>query len=220
MHKVKKNWVVKGGVAGAMLVSMVAVPASSMVAQATENEVADATTGEEIGTVASSDPVEEVTQSGNEVVSADVDTTTQQIQPLATDNRDGTTTWIANEDEGVTVLRDSIQRITYPGGPDAPNEYEDWVFDAGLRFQLEIDSSRTSIKSGDKINIPITSDKDGYVGAAGHGAFSEMKGTISGVGSIEYISDDVGFLITVDNDITNSIIVNTELAGEGAQPFQ
>ncbi|WP_169833660.1 MucBP domain-containing protein, partial [Enterococcus pallens] len=207
MHKVKKNWVVKGGVAGAMLVSTVAVPASNMVAHATENEVADVTTGEEIGTVASSDPVEEVAQAGNEVANTEVDTTTQQIQPLATENPDGSTTWVAGEDSEASIS--GFTRVNASGTPIpvTSDSTDSTGVNSGVQFSLVIDNSNNTIEVGDKITIPIVSDRRGI------SLFSGLGANISGVGRISFVSDNVGFQLTVNQRIENKKEINVTLPG-------
>lgn len=198
MHKVKKNWVVKGGVAGAMLVGTVASPASNLLAHAAENEVVDAT-GEGVGTVASSDPVEEVAQQSNEVVAAGTDMP-QRPQPRATENPDGTKTWVVNEDAGISIDKDTVHRVDKDGNP-VTSSYSSQAMHSGISFIMNLNSELAKPKNGDKIIIPITSDRSDLPMAKGQGAFARTNGTIPGLGTIEYESDDVGFVITVTSDM-------------------
>ncbi|OTO18882.1 hypothetical protein, partial [Enterococcus sp. 3H8_DIV0648] len=122
MHKVKKHWVVKGGVAGAMIVGSVGAPLVPHMVLAAETENVDPGDGEEVKakslddvqettpTVeATTEAVPEATAETEEAPEEKTDDTgktedetktseTKEKQTRVVENEDGTKTWTANED--------------------------------------------------------------------------------------------------------------------------
>lgn len=212
MHKVKKNWVVKGGVAGAMLVGTVASPASNLLAHAAENEVVDAT-GEGVGTVASSDPVEEVGQQGGDVVTAGTDMP-QRPQPRATENPDGTTTWVANEDAEVTVsdlylIDENLNKF---------NEVaSDQYFENGLHMIVNIDNLSNKLAVGDEIKIPIRLETS--TGINSSNVLSELIANIDGIGGLAYSTEENSFILKVETTSIEKKRIEINLVGRSKSKF-
>ncbi|MBO0458501.1 MucBP domain-containing protein, partial [Enterococcus hulanensis] len=244
MHKVKKHWVVKSGVAGAMIVGTVAAPASSFIAQAAEADVMEdgeafqtqelertvdssipemgetpVTTSEE--TEESEEEQTEETTSTEEPEGKTEETTEKETksktartakssekQTRATENEDGSKTWVANEDEGITVT--NIRRITSDGGK-APSSYSDTTYHNGIAFTLTLSNVGGDIKAGDNIIIPITSDSDNI--------FSSIEGKIQNIGDIEFISSEEGFKLSVLENIEGDKKVEVLLAGDSTGQY-
>ncbi|OTO14312.1 KxYKxGKxW signal peptide domain-containing protein, partial [Enterococcus sp. 3H8_DIV0648] len=230
MHKVKKHWVVKSGVAGAMIVGTVAAPASSFIAQAAEADVMEdgeafqtqdlertvdssipemgetpVTTSEEEEseeeqteeTTSTEEPegkTEETTEKETKSKTARTSESSEK-QTRATENEDGTKTWVANEDSEVKVS--NVKRLKSDGSVAKP-EYTIEKYDAGLSFTFEVDNSKESINVGDKIIIPIYGNSQSNNGLA---TFNQLAGDIPGIGTVKYISDDVGFELLVAKEI-------------------
>ncbi|MFQ7236766.1 MAG: hypothetical protein ACLRPU_17985, partial [Enterococcus hulanensis] len=176
MHKVKKHWVVKGGVAGAMIVGSVGAPLVPHMVLAAETENVDPGDGEEVKAKSLEDvqettptveattvpettsETEEGTKDTTEDTTKDTEKTedetktseTKEKQARVVENEDGTKTWTVNEDENIDVS--NVRRITSTG-ETAPDSYSGMTLHEGLAFTLKIDT--TQIKKGDQIIIPI-----------------------------------------------------------------
>ncbi|MBO0459919.1 MucBP domain-containing protein, partial [Enterococcus hulanensis] len=209
MHKVKKHWVVKGGVAGAMIVGSVGAPLVPHMVLAAETENVDPGDGEEVKakslddvqettpTVESTtEAVPEATSETEEAEETTEDTTedtektedetktseTKEKQARVVENEDGTKTWTANEDEGVNVT--NVHRVNPDGTTPATTEYDGTLYGTGIGFTITIDNSQQKFNVGDSIIIPISNDKSDPDDSDKE--FTE--GTIPGVGTIKSMS--------------------------------
>lgn len=249
MHKVKKHWVVKSGVAGAMIVGSVGAPMVPHLAFAAETEEVDSGEETEVKSLADVQeesmqtvestvpevPVETVATETEESVEEEEKTTestedkttnstndasktnkSERKQSRAVDNGDGTKTWVANQDTEVIVS--DIERVTIDGELASSN-YSSNEFDNSLRIKLTIDNTSNEINIGDKIFIPITDDTESLTSGREKSCFFGLKGSVPGVGNIEYASDESGFVLEISESISGTKNITSLLNSIGLKEF-
>lgn len=176
MHKVKKHWVVKGGVAGAMIVGSVGAPMVPHLAQAAETENVDPGAGEEaqaksLKEVQEETPtVESTTTAVPEVTTeteAFTEESTKETMEEITESSEKTedskeketkekqTRAVENEDGTKTykvsedeglALEQNSIHLINPDGTRAPVNYSGVDFQNGLHFEMKIDAEKFSSK--------------------------------------------------------------------------
>ncbi|WP_169833659.1 MucBP domain-containing protein, partial [Enterococcus pallens] len=195
MHKVKKNWVVKGGIAGAMLVSTVGTPLANQVSYAAENEVVDGSEAEK----------QKINQNTSSLAA-------NNLKPRAGEVRDSGVTWIANETEESIVQVSEVRR-TASEGATAPSVYDGGTIHNGIGFKIRISNDeKQKVNIGDKIIIPITSNINSITPYR-TGLFEGISGTIPDIGTIKFISDDVGFELEVTENMDAAVEAQVNLSG-------
>ncbi|MDT2661049.1 hypothetical protein P7E02_14310 [Enterococcus hulanensis] len=231
MHKVKKHWVVKGGVAGAMIVGSVGAPLVPHLVYAAETEEIES--GEEKGeslaetkdstatTVEST--IKAQTTATTETVAEETTETTEEektedeLKPSETTERAQSRAgykYTAGVDDVISI--ENIQRITQDDN-SAPAVYSTYFFDNGIKFLLELDPKKGELKTGDKIFIPLAIK-------GSPNAFLGKQTTLNGIGEITYVTDGNvsnygthGFELTLSEDLSESRRVNINFSGAGVE---
>lgn len=223
MHKVKKHWVVKGGVAGAMIVGSVGAPMVPHLAYAAETEEVDPGDSEEVkaksldevqeetttvesttatpeATIATTEPAEETASSAEETEESDTteaetkDSESSEKQSRVVENPDGTKTWTANEDAEFTVTNYKV--LDSEGAILENLVMEDLNAENGVHFEATLNNSASAINVGDKLFIPTNAS--GIRG--GLKDFVTINNlSIDGVGIANSVDDGIEIEITNDN---------------------
>lgn len=187
MHKVKKHWVVKGGVAGAMIVGSVGAPMVPHLAYAAETENVDPGDGEEVETKSLGEVQED------EFTTSD-STTVTETEELVTETSDSTNKLINEVDsesdessenrnlEKIEVFSDNgvptFDDVKYTIGSSdnniqynfkrlleddsvAPTTYSTAYFDVGFKLDLTF-SEDDDLKNGDIIYLPLITSFEQY----------------------------------------------------------
>lgn len=204
MHKVKKNWVVKSSVAGAMIVGTVGTPALQQLTYAAETKAVDASEEE------SSQSLEEVQDSASLTVESTVEEATEsedsaekettstrsneKVQPQAIENEDGTKTWIANKDAEFSITNYDILDSE---GNISPNVMDTIYINNGIKIKGTINNKDKTINVGDKLFIPMTA-----TGVRSDiGAFVRIQNVpVDGIGVISSIDGGLELKITDEID--------------------
>ena len=237
MHKVKKHWVVKGGVAGAMIVGSVGAPLVPHMVLAAETENVDPGDGEEVKAKSLEDvqettptvestteavpettaETEEATKDTTEDTTKDTEKTedetktseTKEKQARVVENEDGTKTWTAGEDLEISL--NNVHLTDTDGKSPVQTEYSGENFGFGLHFELVFNEK---VNIGDKILLPITGNKSTYLGYENTTTLEGLPfGAISGLGTLNMKSDSEGLIISVEQEIEKDKKIDVSLTG-------